>query len=159
MPKSPRYERHITRLLDRRHVWKEGEIRGLCKLVSELARAPYENAEAKQQLEVVNNALRAFTKRPITKEQTDKGLDWLYGNLWSHTCKPLNNKISRCFGFREKAIVRSFKRFEFEGIRVEYNKHGYLAGTFPIYRVIGKKGTFSYSPAHWGTPVVYQGGT
>jgi hypothetical protein len=91
----------------------------------------------------------------ITKEQSDFGHEWLRKTMWTSKNKVSLSKAGRCFGQRERDIVKRFKKFTFEGLLYEQNQYAGKIWTLPIYRCHAKNGDyFDYCVPHWGLPEV-----
>jgi hypothetical protein len=144
LPKS--YHRHLANAQNKRHVWTEGEILGVRKCIHGLKHAD-------DALTLIMNVNEGGFR--ITQEQSDFGIQFLRSKLFKkdNTCR--TSAFARCFGLRERDIVRQFKKFTFEGVRYQCNPYSGQFSTSPIYRVHSKGGrSFDYTMGHWSLPEV-----
>ena len=82
---------------------------------------------------------RAHKEYKITKEQTQKGIQWLKNYCWTKSGRPRQAK-NVVFGYRERAILLQFSKFRFTGLfRASENSYDFYT---PIYRVYAKNGAY-----------------
>lgn len=139
-PKSYYFYRHLFSL--KKHVWTKSEINGLRKGLGFCS--PWSKV-AKE--EFAQDIMRMDFAYSITKEQTAFGIEWLKNTQFNRHGR-LRAAKTTFIGEREAAIIRTFKRFEFTGLRFQdYNQYSQsYQNISPIYRVISKSGeSFEYS--------------
>lgn len=133
-------EKYLALTDKKRHAWTKSEINGIRKAIH------WQKEYAAFLISAINEG-----NRSITPEQSKFGIEWLRSKIFLKDGKTVrNSKIARCFGDAEIEVVRRFKRFTFEGVRVD--QWGY---TTPIYRCHAKNGSyFDYTLQFWGLPEV-----
>lgn len=136
------YYRHRSNLENPKHVWLLSEINGLRK---RLGYCSNWSQTAKEELR--EELQRNDYSFKISKEQSQFGIEWL-----RRTQFKLNGELraGAFIGEREAKIIKSFKRFEFIGLRFIYVSP-YQTETAPIYRTFAKNGDyFDYSCSPMG---------
>lgn len=127
-------------------VWTEQDISNYRKCI-------HAQQHADNALQLILS-LNTGIERPITKQQSDKGLAWLRNAIWTANGKPRRTTLSNCFGYREAAIILDFSHFTFLGVKYWQNGIGRF-NTSPIYRVYAKNGSyFDYTVNHTGLPQI-----
>lgn len=105
--------------------------------------------DLKKLVGVLDNRLMDGYEFKLTEEHTEQGLSWLKQHLFKKNGSYKNNKISRCFGEREKDIIKDFSHFTF--IDLYY----YGSRVNPAYRVYDRKGNyFEYTVDAFSLPEV-----
>ena len=140
------YQKHLAHAQKKNAVWTETEILSLRMQV-------HKQKHVDDALTLIMNVNEGGYR--ITKEQREFGINWLRNTLWTKDGKERNTAKSRCFGDRERSIVKRFKKFTFEGLRYTQNGYSGYFTTTPIYRCHAKDGSFfDYTMAHWGLPEI-----
>ena len=97
-----------------------------------------------------------LTKKPIqlTKKQTQIGIEWLKRFCFKVNGQPRKPAIDSGFSEYELKVVKTFKRLEFVGMLEACNSFGEPVKYQPLYKVIGRTGSFVYCPLHWSMPIL-----
>ena len=94
----------------------------------------------------------------ITKEQTLLGKAWLKNHFFKLDGTKRSGKNTEYVSDKVLSIVKNVSRFEFMGINLVKNAHGYCNQVLPIYRTYAKDGSyFDYCPIYWGQPIIVEG--
>lgn len=142
---SGTFKRHADRLRGRKALAKN-EIMALCWALNGSKRVDLTDFERAKLRELVE----CKDARPITRELTKVGLEWLRRIGFKKNGEPRQSK-SQPFGDRELDIIRNFARFAWVGIYNTQEHFGNYNGAksyTPIWRVYAKDGTsFDYAVA------------
>lgn len=145
-------QKHYKNLQAKARTWKKSEIGAVIKLLNS---ANYERVtETKNALLDLESYFTygAQEERKITREQSQYGIQYLRSRYFKVDGSPRKN----CpFGNREIAILKSFSKFRWVGLRANYNNCGDVRWFTPVYRVYSKDGSyFDYTAVHWGDPEI-----
>jgi hypothetical protein len=139
------FEKWMVRVLDKKTPWTESQIRSFRKYIGSCG------VEFTSLKEILIDTLDF--NYDITKEQTKKGLNYLFKIAFKKDGSLRETKVYP-FGVREVEVLRNFSHFKFVGIeRQNWNSYfdEYQASS-PVYRVVSKNGTsFEYVAGSFGS--------
>lgn len=131
---SRTFRRHAARLRGKKALTKT-EINALCSLLNGRKASACDELERRQLLELVDDR----AERPITKEHSAQGLDWLRRTAFKLNGEP---RLRCPFGEREQRIIKTFRRFAWVGL-IDIGQPLRLGRPFrPVWRAFGAGGQY-----------------
>lgn len=128
-------------VLQTRRALSKSEILGLAWVLNGVKRVNITPDEKR----ALRTLLSSRQERPISKELTQVGFDWLLSKAFKKNGEP-RNYTGMPFGYRERAIILDFKRFTWVGYRNTQqdcgNHNSPFASNTPIWRVHASNGAY-----------------
>lgn len=154
-PRLKTAAKHLANYKKVSRVWKKSEIGAVIKLLNS---KNFHGVSGDMAVVGAIENLESYfeyghaEERKITREQSKYGIDYLRSRYFKKTGEPRKG----CpFGTREIAILKSFSKFRWVGLRPHQNAYGSYRWHTPVYRVYSKDGSyFDYTAVHWGTPEI-----